>query len=209
MLAAIPPHVPTESSSASGCSFKRGSAFLSILHVSPLPTPAFPGPHAKPGCCWSHLGHELLCTGCSWLPWDSCELPPRSTGCCTHGQGPPKPSRQSPASWDMPTERVVSERLWRAGSEPEGRSAAEPPSHPRPLKDFFRIYCRISWIGDFCPAAGDSGAKRPQCATRPCCQISEDSSGIHCIQACTEPTKPWCLSWATNISPKTETKPSV
>lgn len=114
----------------------RGPALLSILPVPLLPSPASPGPRAKPGCCGSQLGRKLLRMGCSRLPWDSRVFPPRSTGCCTHGRESPKTSQQPPTSGDAPTEKVLSERVRCAGSEPVGKSAVEPPSRLRPLKAF-------------------------------------------------------------------------
>lgn len=77
-----------------------------------------------------------MCMCHAWIP---CALLPCSTHHCTHDQGPPN------ASWQTPASREVQHRGFSlrgsAGSEPGGRSAVESPSHPSLLKDFFRICC--------------------------------------------------------------------
>lgn len=55
--------------------------------------------------------------------------------------GTPKHLLAGPSQQRGPAERALPEWLWCAGSEPKGRSAVESPSHPRPLKNFFRICC--------------------------------------------------------------------
>lgn len=120
------------------------------------------------------LLHTSTC-GTRKLPWVGGDAP-SPWGCyvkdapCTRGTPSTSlhPSDSQVTGGGTPMEKVSLDQHQHNESEPEGRSAVErsrPPARSC-LEDFLRICCMISWRGDFCPAAGDSEAKRPQCAKK-------------------------------------------